>query len=75
MEVMATIPKMAGDGKPLPGLRSLDFCCNIWMVGSEFDVEDMKSWTHPALCQWFRLLEVLWWGNMSSAPFRTPSAR
>ncbi len=27
----------------LPGLKSLDFCCNIQMVGSEFGVKNMKA--------------------------------
>lgn len=72
MEVMATMTKMEDLWTTISWswflLQHLD-------VGSEFYVEDMKSWTHPAVCQWFRLLEVLWWGDMSSAPFRTPSAR
>ncbi len=39
---------------------SLDFCCNIQMVGSEFGVKNMKAWIHPALSQgsgWY------WWCN------------
>ncbi len=36
------------DRKMLPGLKSLDFCCNIQMVGSEFGVKNMKAWIHPA---------------------------
>ncbi len=28
----------------LPGLMSLDFCCDIQMVGSEFGVKNMKAW-------------------------------
>ncbi len=47
------------DWKPLPGLMSLDFCCNIQMVGSEFGVKSMKAWIHPALSQWFRLVVVV----------------
>ncbi len=27
---------------------SLDFCCYIQMVGSEFGVKNMKAWIHPA---------------------------
>ncbi len=42
---------------------SLDFCCNIQMVGSEFGVKNMKAWIHPALSQWFRLVVV--WGIFS----------
>ncbi len=33
----------------LPGLMSLDFCCDIQMVGSEFGVKNMKAWIHPCL--------------------------
>ncbi len=44
------------DWKTLPGLMSLDFCCDIQMVGSEFGVKNMKAWIHPALTQRFRLL-------------------
>ncbi len=28
---------------------SLDFCCNIQMVGSEFGVKNMKAWIHSCL--------------------------
>ncbi len=44
------------DRKTLPGLMSLDFCCDIQMVGSEFGVKHMKAWIHPALSQRFRLV-------------------
>ncbi len=44
--------------KTLPGLMSLDFCCNIQIVGSEFGIKNMKAWIHPALSQWFRLVVV-----------------
>ncbi len=37
---------------------SLDFCCSIQMVRSEFGANNMKAWIHPALCQWF-----CWWCN------------
>lgn len=37
----------------------LDFCCDIWMVGLEFDVNNMKAWIHPALYQRLRLLLVV----------------
>ncbi len=47
------------DWKMLSGLMSLDFCCNIQMVESEFGVKNMKAWIHPALSQWFRLLVVV----------------
>ncbi len=39
---------------------SLDFWCDIQMVGSEFGVKNMKAWIHPALSQWFRLVVVVW---------------
>ncbi len=48
-------------GKTLPGLMSLDFCCKIQMVGSEFGIKKMKAWIHPALSQQFRLLVVSEW--------------
>ncbi len=44
--------------KTLPGLMSLDFCCDIQMIGSEFGVKDMKAWIHPALFQRFMLVVV-----------------
>ena len=47
------------DCKKLPGLMSLDFCCDIRMVGSEFGVNNMKAWIHPALYQRFRLVVVV----------------
>ncbi len=48
------------DWKTLPGLMSLDFCCDIQMVGSEFGVKNMdpsvpmgtvvmKGWTWSTL--------------------------
>ncbi len=39
--------------------ESDDFCCDIQMVGSEFGVNNMKAWIHPALSQRFRLLVVV----------------
>ncbi len=42
-------------------LMSLDFCCNIQMIESEFGVKNMKAWIHPALSQRFRLVVVVWW--------------
>ncbi len=44
------------DWKTLPGLMSLDFCCNIQMVESEFDVKNTKAWIRFALSQLFRLV-------------------
>ncbi len=50
------------DCKTLPGLMSLDFCCNIQMVGLELGIKNMKAWIHPALSQLFRLVEgVMVW--------------
>ncbi len=46
-------------GKTFPGLMSLDFCCDIQMVGSGFGVKNMKAWIHPALSQRFRLVVVM----------------
>ncbi len=45
--------------KTLPGLMSIDFCCYIQMVRSEFGVKNMKAWIHPALSQRFRLVVVV----------------
>ncbi len=47
------------DWKTLPDLMSLDFCCDIQMLGSEFGVKNMKAWIHPALSQRFRLVVVV----------------
>ncbi len=38
---------------------SLDFCCNIQTVESEFGVKNMKAWIYPALSQRFRLVVVV----------------
>lgn len=35
------------DWKMLPSLVSLHFCCNIWIVGSEFNINKIKPWLHP----------------------------
>lgn len=32
---------------------SLNFCCDIQMVVSDFGVSNMKGWTHPALSGWY----------------------
>ncbi len=47
------------DWKNLACLMSLDFCCNIQMVRSEFGVKNMNAWIRPALSQRFRLLVVV----------------
>ncbi len=44
--------------KTLPGLMSLDFCCNIQMLGSVFGVKNMKAWIHHVLSQRFRLVKT-----------------
>ena len=36
-------------------VKSLDFCCDIGTAGSEYVVNNMKAWIHPALYQRFRL--------------------
>lgn len=43
----------------LPGVMSLDFCCDIQMLGSEFCINNVKACIHPALFQWFRLVVVV----------------
>ncbi len=45
-----------GLSKRLPGLMGLNFCLDIQMVGSEFGVNNIKAWIHPAQYQRFRLL-------------------
>ncbi len=47
------------DWKNIACLMSLDFCCDIQMVGSEFGVMNVKAWIHPALSQRFRLVVVV----------------
>ncbi len=47
------------DWKNVACLMSLDFCCNIQMIGSEFSIKNMKAWIHPALSQLFRLVVVV----------------
>ncbi len=47
------------DWKNVACLMSLDFCCDIQMVGSEFGVMNVKAWIHPALSQRFRLVVVV----------------
>lgn len=39
---------------------TLNFCCDIRMVGSKVKINNIKSWTHLALYQWFKLLMVQW---------------
>ncbi len=39
---------------------SLDFCCDIQMLGSEFGVKNMKAWIHPALSQQRQLVSRTW---------------
>ncbi len=47
------------DCKNVACLMSLDFCCDIQMIESEFGVKNMKAWIHPALSQRFRLVVVV----------------
>ncbi|TWW69929.1 hypothetical protein D4764_18G0007350 [Takifugu flavidus] len=42
-------------------LSSLDFSCGIQMVGSEFGLNNMTAWVHPALDQRFRRRVVVKW--------------
>ncbi len=56
-------------GKTLPGLMSLDFCCDIHMVGSELGINNMKAWIHSALSQWFSGGGVMVWGDIFLAHF------
>lgn len=46
------------NGKILFGLMSFHLSCDIWIVGSEFRVNNTKEWLHPALYQQFRLVLV-----------------
>lgn len=39
-------------------MKSLNFSCNSQIEVSEFGLNDIKIWIHPALCQQFRLLVV-----------------
>lgn len=41
-------------GKMLPDQPILDFCCDIWRVGSE----QLKARIHPAVCNRFMLVGV-----------------
>ncbi len=45
--------------KTLPSPMSLEFYCDIQMVGSEFGIKNMKAWIHPAFSQRFRLVVVV----------------
>lgn len=48
------------DSKKILAARiNLDFYCKMGMLGSEFTLNDMKSWIHPATYQWFRLVVVV----------------
>ncbi len=44
---------------------SLNFCCKIQMVGSEFGVKNMKAWIHPALSSTVSDGGVIVWGIFS----------
>lgn len=43
----------------LADLMNLNIFCNIWLVGSEFGVNDMKAWIHPALYQQFGMVVMV----------------
>ncbi len=43
----------------LVSLMSLDYCCDIQMIASEFGIKNMKAWIHPNLTQRFKLLVVV----------------
>lgn len=45
-------PKLDNTGKMSADLKSLNFCLDIYIVGSEFEVNTMKLSIYPALCQW-----------------------
>ncbi len=46
---------------------SLDFCCGIQMVGSEFGIKNMRAWIYPALSPRFQAggSGVMVWGIFS----------
>ncbi len=48
------------DCNTLPGLMSLDFCCNIQMVGSQFGV---KTWKHGSTLPCLNGSGWWWWCN------------
>lgn len=49
-------------GKLLHGLMSLEVCHSIWIVQSEFGVNDTKAQIHPAL---YKQLVMVEWGIFS----------
>ena len=42
---------------------SLDFSCDIQMVGWEFGTNNMRAWLHPALYQRSKMMVVEWCGG------------
>jgi len=52
----------------MPGLISLDFCCDIHLVGSEFDINNMKAWIYPALYTLCPLVLTEHWLNATVLP-------
>ncbi len=73
------------DWKTLPGLMSLDFCCDIQMVESEFGI---KTWKHGSILPCLNGSSWWWWCNgvgdiflahfgpfsTNWAPFKTPQS-
>lgn len=45
----------------LPSLVSLHFFCNIWIVGSEFNINKVKLWLHPGSGWQWRCKEMFSW--------------
>lgn len=43
------------------GLKNLNFCCDMQMLGSESGINSMNPWTLPVFCQQVRLLVVVYW--------------
>ncbi len=55
-----TLKQMGSSSRrPHRDTHSLDFCCDIQMIESEFVIKNMKAWIHPALSQRFRLVVVV----------------
>lgn len=54
-------------GNMLPDLRSLNFCCNIYILASELGVNDVKEQIHPTLYQRLRIVVacVMVWDMVS----------
>lgn len=44
--IFRSSPKL--DNRKWKNVAALDFCFNIQMAGSEFDMNNMEAWIHPA---------------------------